>query len=314
MDSITTADSIAARLAAGPPILIDGGTGTELERLGATLHEEVWSARAALTDADILRQVHQAYLEAGAEIIIANTYSCNYHMMVSAGLADEFDAANREALRLAQEAGRSEPNRQERPAWVAGSMSTTTLTAGLDGSIIEEAGDPSDGYRAQAQIIADVGVDLIMLEMMRDVTQTRLCLEAAMETGFPVWLGFSVDRGPEGDLRLHGSQIPFEDGITRVLGGGGTPQAVGVMHSEIELTPDSLQAVRKVWDGPVYAYPHHGVFDIPNWRFDNTLSPEEFAATAMDWVSAGAGAVGGCCGIRPAHIAALRAAVDHAYR
>jgi homocysteine S-methyltransferase len=313
MDPINTATALAARLAAGPPILIDGGTGTELERLGATLHEEVWSARAALTDPDILRRVHEAYLEAGAEIIIANTYSCNYHMMVSTGLAEEFDPANREALKLAHEARNEGPDTGERPAWVAGSMSTTTLSKGLEQSVIKEAAAHGDGYRAQAQIIADVGVDLIMLEMMRDVTQTRLCLEAALETGLPVWLGFSAERGPEGELWLHGSQTPLEDGVTRVLDGGGTPQAVGVMHSEVELTPDALKVVRKVWEGPVYAYPHHGVFEIPYWRFDNTLSPEEFAAEAMEWVGAGAGAVGGCCGIRPAHIAALRAAVDHAY-
>ncbi|MFO7780906.1 MAG: homocysteine S-methyltransferase family protein [Spirochaetia bacterium] len=313
MDSTTTAEDLAARLAEGPPILIDGGTGTELERMGATLHETVWSARAALTDADILRRVHRAYLEAGAEIIIANTYSCNYHMMVSAGLADEFVAANREALKLAGEARETRSAHRERPAWVAGSMSTTTLSTGLDRSVIEGAGSPGDGYRAQAEIIADVGVDLIMLEMMRDVRQTRLCLEAARETGLPVWLGFSVERSPDGELWLFGSQTPFKEGLHRVLDGAGTPQAVGVMHSEMELTPDALQLVREAWDGPVYAYPHHGVFEIPNWRFDNTLSPEEFAAAAMEWVGRGAGAVGGCCGIRPAHIAALGAALGRAY-
>jgi len=313
MDPTTTADALAARLADGPPILIDGGTGTELERMGATLHEKVWSARAALTDPEILSQVHHAYLDAGAEIIIANTYACNYHMMVSAGLSHEFHSANREALKLARDAGGTRPNRQERPAWVAGSMSTTTLSTGLDRSVIEEAGGPGDGYRAQAEIIADVGVDLIMLEMMRDVTQTRLCLEAALETGLPVWLGFSVERGSKGDLWLYGSRTPFEEGLAEVLDGERTPQAVGVMHSEIELIPDALEVVRENWDGPVYAYPHHGVFEIPNWRFDNTLSPDQFAAAAMEWVGRGAGAVGGCCGIRPAHIALLRAALDQAY-
>ena len=144
-----------------------------------------------------------------------------------------------------------------------------------------------------------------MLEMMRDVTQTRLCLEAALETGLPVWLGFSAERGPEGDLVLYGSQIPFREGLDRVLNEVSAPQAIGVMHSEIELTPDALQLIRKAWEGPVYAYPHHGVFEIPNWRYDNTLSPDEFASAAMDWVRGGAAAVGGCCGIRPAHIAAL---------
>lgn len=312
MDPMTTADALVARLADGPPVLIDGGTGTELERLGATLHEEVWSARAALTDPDIVRRVHDAYLEAGAEIIIANTYSCNYHMMVSAGLIDEFDAANRRALTLAREAAGARPRSPRRPAWVAGSMSTTTLSTGLDRSVIEEAGAPGDGYRAQAEIIADVGVDLIMLEMMRDVTQTRLCLDAALETGLPVWLGFSAERDPRGHLRLYGSEAPFEEGLARVLGGSGAPAAVGVMHSELELIPDALQTIRRIWDGPIYAYPHHGVFEIPTWRFDNTLSPDEFAAAALDWVDLGARAVGGCCGIRPHHIAVLRDALDRA--
>ena len=206
MDSTSTSKDLAARLAEGPPILIDGGTGTELERMGATLHQKVWSARAALTDPDILRRVHSAYLEAGAEIIIANTYSCNYHMMASAGLADEFDAANREALKLAKDARERGANHRQRPVWVAGSMSTTTLSTGLDRSVIEKAGGPGDGYRAQAEIIADVGVDLITLEMMRDVAQTRLCLEAALETGLPVWLGFSVERSPDGELWLFGSR------------------------------------------------------------------------------------------------------------
>lgn len=149
-----------------------------------------------------------------------------------------------------------------------------------------------------------------MLEMMRDVTQTRLCLDAALETGLPVWLGFSAERGSQGGLRLYGSQASFEEAIARVLGAGGAPGAVGVMHSELELIPDALRAVRRVWDGPIYAYPHHGVFEIPNWRFDNAPSPDEFAEAAVDWVELGASAVGGCCGIRRAHIAELRRALD----
>ena len=69
--------------------------------------------------------------------------------------------------------------------------------------MIEKAGDPGHGYRAQAEIIAE--------------------------------------RSPDGELWLFGSRTPFKDGLDRVLDGAGTPQAVGVMHREIELTPDALQ-------------------------------------------------------------------------
>lgn len=302
------------RLADGPPILIDGGTGTELERFGATMHNVVWSGRAALTDPDILRQVHRAYIDAGAEIIIANTYASNYHMMASAGLGHEFEAANRDALDIALDARNATSAARPRSVWVAGSMSTTTLSTGLDRSVIDSAGDLATGYRAHAEIIAEADVDLIMLEMMRDVTQTRLCMHAAVDTGLPVWLGFSAERGPEGELRLYGSQIPFREGAARVLEGAEPPQAIGVMHSEVELVADTLAAIKEIWGGPVYAYPHHGVFEIPRWRFDNTLTPGEFSENAMNWVRRdGARAVGGCCGIRPEHIKTLRSAIDRVY-
>lgn len=325
MDRTVTAGDLAARLADGPPIIIDGGTGTEIQRMGATMHKNVWSARCSLTDPDIVRTVHIAYLHAGAEIIIANTYSANYHVMATAGLADEFEPANRRAVELAREAvsawrtqcgpvvGKPQTGHARGRAWIAGSMSTTTFTGGLDRSRIEESGAPGFGYEAQAEILAGAGVDFIMLEMMRDIVETRLCLNAALETGLPVWLGFSAERDPGGGLHFHGSAAPFEEGVARVLDAGPAPQALGVMHSEFELTPDALEALGRIWRGPVYAYPHHGVFEMPNWRFDDTLEPEEFAQAAAGWVRRGAMAVGGCCGIRPRHIAAMRAALDRSW-
>ncbi len=312
MRSQTSKDALEARLQDASPLLIDGGTGTEIERFGAAMHDKVWSARASLTDPDIVRSVHRAYLEAGAELVIANTYPANRHVMAGAGLAEEFEPANRSAVELACEARDQElkaAGDAGKAIWVAGSMSTTTFTGGLDLARIEEDGNPGSGYRAQAAVLADAGADLLILEMMRDVTETRLCLDAALETGLPVWLGFSVERGPAGALCFFGSEDSFVEGAVEVLAGR-RPQAVGVMHSQLELTPDALDALAVCWDGPLFAYPHHGVFEMPNWRFDDTLEPAEFAAAAMGWVGQGVRAVGGCCGIRPRHIAALRTALD----
>lgn len=310
-------EALEARLREVPPMLLDGGTGTEIERRGAAMHEQAWSAMASLTDPDIVRGVHRSYLEAGAELIIANTYPSNRHVMSRAGLAAEFEPANRRAVELALEAraevetrGRAAPGRR---LWVAGSMSTTTFTGGLDRDVLTTGGAFGHGYRAQAQILADAGADLLILEMMRDVDETLLCLSAAQDTGLPVWLGFSAERDTRGGLRFFGSQDPFAEGVADVLSKGQPPQAVGVMHSQMELTGDAVAAIRRVWDGPIYAYPHHGIFEMPNWRFDDTLEPEAFAARAMDWVRLGVRAVGGCCGIRPPHIAALRDALAKEY-
>lgn len=299
--------TLAARMHDGPPILIDGGTGTELERAGAGMHQKAWSARASLTDPQVVRDVHAAFLDAGAEMIIANTYSANYHVMAAAGLSEEFEPANRRALELALEARTAALNaNSDRQIWVAGSMSTTTFTPGIDESTIATGGRAGDGYGAQARIIAEADVDLVVLEMMRDVRETRLCLAAAAETGLPVWLGLSVERRESGALVLYGSKTPLAQGVTEILDGSPQPQAAGIMHSQLELTSQALEDLQSVWSGPLFAYPHHGVFEMPHWRFDNTLSAEEFARAALAWVEAGAAAVGGCCGIRADHIAALR--------
>jgi homocysteine S-methyltransferase len=309
MSARSAARDLSARLSDGPPIIIDGGTGSELERRGAKMHEKAWSARAALTDAELVRGVHADYLAAGAEIIIANTYSSNYHIMAYAGLTHEFSMTNRRSVEIAREARDNAENAPEQ-VWVAGGMSTTTFTDGLDRSVIERAGDTTNGYREQARIIADAGVDLLILEMMRDVQETVRCLDAAMATGLPVWLGLSAEGEPGGDLRLFGSQVPFEEGVARILDSGLVPQAAGVMHTQIDITSDALEALGELWDGPLFTYPHHGVFEMPRWRFDNTLSPDEFAAAALTWVQKGVRAVGGCCGIRPEHIRAVSAAVN----
>lgn len=318
-DDTRNARHLAQRLGEGPPILLDGGNGTEIERLGATMHPRAWGALAALDAPEILAAVHRAFLVAGAELIIANTYPCNYHIMAAAGLEERFDAANRAALRLALEARREAHGVDpERPIWVAGSMSTTTFTRGIDPAVAPSPTAQDGGYRAQAAIIAESGVDLIVLEMMRDIEQTRLCLEAALETGLPVWVGFSVEEGRGGSVVLHGTELPLAVALSEVLDETTTAsvQAVGIMHSELELTPTALDLLAASWGGPTFAYPHHGVFEMPHWRFDNTLTPHQFADTVAAWVRGAtdgavrsdarpAAAVGGCCGIRPAHITAL---------
>lgn len=302
--STASAAELQRRLEQGPPIIIDGGTGTELERRGAAMHPQAWSARVALTDAHILRETHKAYLEAGAEIIIANTYGANCHVMQHAGLAHEFRIANQRSVELALEARDTAEHRPDR-VWVAGGMSTTTFTDGIDRSVIEQTGSSAAGYREHAEVMAEAGVDLIILEMMRDVEQTLRCLKAALQTGLPVWLGISAQSGAGGELSFFGSADPLSPGVAQILSSGLQPQALGIMHSEIDITTDALGVLREHWSGPLFAYPHRGVFELPHWRFDNTLDPAEFARSAGNWRDSGAMALGGCCGVRPEHIMAL---------
>lgn len=76
-------------------------------------------------------------------------------------------------------------------------MSTPTFSTGIDPSVVAAAGGHGNGYRAQAAIMADSEIDLVLLEMMRDVSETRACLEAAAGTGLPVWLGLNAERAAD---------------------------------------------------------------------------------------------------------------------
>ena len=103
----------------GPPIIIDGGMGPELQRAGIALDGKVWSARALLSHPEIVREVHESYIRAGAEVIICNSFSSARHMLEPGGLGDQVEKVNTEAVRLAREA---RDNAADRPVAIAGSI------------------------------------------------------------------------------------------------------------------------------------------------------------------------------------------------
>jgi homocysteine S-methyltransferase len=128
-------------------------------------------------------------------------------------------------------------------------------------------------------------------------------LEAAAETGLPVWLGVSVEVVVDGHVPTLGRP---QNGLDELLDAllGSTVSAVTVMHSVIEAVEPALDVIARHWSGTVGAYPHCGDYKPPEWIFGD-ITPEAFASTSVGWVDRGAQLVGGCCGIRPEHIRAL---------
>jgi S-methylmethionine-dependent homocysteine/selenocysteine methylase len=158
-------------------------------------------------------------------------------------------------------------------------------------------------YREQASALTEAGVDLIALEMITSPSFGSPALEAAAETGLPVWLGVSVEVAVDG--RVPVLDRP-QDGLDELLDAllGSTVSAVTVMHSVIEAVEPALDVIRRYWGGTVGAYPHCGDYEPPEWIFGD-ITPEAFASASVGWVDRGAHVVGGCCGIRPEHIRAV---------
>jgi homocysteine S-methyltransferase len=289
--------------------LLDGATGTELERRGAPMHDRAWCAMATLTSTHILRGIHEDYIRAGARVITANTFSSNRLMLEPAGLVDRFEELNRVAVVTARQARESVAPGER--VVVAGSMShQLPILAGADercAPAVPKAAHARTCFREMAAMLADAGADMLLMEMMSDPDLANSAIEAARATGLPVWVGFSVRAARDGSLVSYVRLPDMLDAIDldRV-------DVAGVMHSKIHVTDAALGALRSRWDGPLMAYPDSGYFAMPHWQFVDVVPEAEFAAVGRRWVGDGVGVVGGCCGIGVAHIGALAAAVDFA--
>ena len=295
-------DRLQERLDRGEVIILDGATGTELERRGVPMHGVSWSAAALKTHPDVVRQVHEDFIRAGADIIITNTFATARHNLEGAGMGELVRELNTKAVALAQEA--REAAAVDRPVYVAGSMSTSRfrLESGLMPSVEQEKAN----YREQAQLLVEAGVDLIMLEMMADVEHSSYAIEAAVSTGLLTWVGYSC-RPNEDDpdvLLLRSQGETFAEALDSLMPLGGS--LVSVMHTRVEDTAPALRVVQEHWRGPVGSYPHSGKFRMPNWQFADIISPQGFLAEAQKWVEMGVQLLGGCCGLGPEHIRLLR--------
>lgn len=291
-------ETLQQRLENGEKILLDGATGTELVKRGVPMDSTAWCALALATHPEVVREVHEDYIRAGAQVIITNTFPAAKHVLQEAGAGDRFRELNARAAELANEA---RENTAEEDVYVAGSIST--FPPRLDNSYDPGEQEARDNYAEQAETLAGAGVDLIALEMMRDLEHTGYAVEAAVATGLPVWVGFSCKRDEDGTLTLWGGEGTLADALEDLP--LRNVSLISIMHTQVEDTVPALREIRERWDGPLGAYPHRGEFVMPNWQFIDTISPEDFAAEAQTWIEAGAQVVGGCCGIGPEHIREL---------
>ena len=151
--------NLKTKLQKGNIIILDGGMGSELERRGVPMNTVAWSAAAVKTHPDIVRQVHQDYIAAGADIIITNTFSSTRHSLVHNGIGELVREINTQGVVLAKEA--RENSKVNRDVFIAGSISA--VNPYHNPTLLQQAGAD---YSEQASILADAGVDLIMMEMM----------------------------------------------------------------------------------------------------------------------------------------------------
>lgn len=297
---------IEQHLRNGGTVVLDGGTGTELERRGVTMDPEAWCGPATLDNLDVLEAIHRDYLEAGADVITANTYASSPLMLAGTDYSERFEEINRAALEAARRA-RAASGKDE--VLIAGSLSHMCPmvggTAQPDLARAPSGEDMAAGFSKLARLLRDEGCDLIILEMMYYPERIVHVFEAARDSGLPVWAGFSARRGAGGRVLSYAPErdIPFTDILAPL--DAFEVAAAGVMHTPADLVGEAMSEVSTRFDGFLMAYPDSGYFKMPQWQFEDVIAPDELLRFATGWVDAGVQIIGGCCGLSPRHIEAL---------
>ncbi len=293
-------DWVVSRLKGeGRPIILDGGMGTALERNGVPMDDKVWSGRAMLTHPDAVRSAHEAFIEAGAEAILTNTFSTARHMLEPGGLGSEVRKINSLAVDLAKQA-RERVARS--PVAIVGSICEWTSDLNPTWCSPEVVGQAA---REQAEVLAESGVDILALEMCERVELSEAVTDAIIGLGLPVWMGVSA-RTHQGQTELATASYAdcsFEEMVKRIS--SYPVDIVNIMHTQIPDVDRAFEIVRRYWSGPIGIYPESGFFTMPNWNFVDVISPEDLVAEANTWVKNGVRLLGGCCGLGPEHIKAL---------
>ena len=288
--------ALRERLDRGERVVLDGPMGSELVRQGVR-----WADNGFRTNADQVAALHQEYLDAGAAVLRTNTFQLNRRVyqnvfrdtahMRHIG-APDLDARVPRIIGRAVEVARAARDRAGRlEVPIAGVMSPLEHCFRPDLAPSFEEALPE--HTEIARLLAQAGVDFLLLESMNTVREAQAALRAAQLTGLPVWVSFVV--GSDG----------------RVLSGEPIPQLAADAMLVNCAPPEDIQGALAQAPWLSGAYPHIGRFDPPSWKFEffpqftctESWPAERYAAAARAW---NVRLVGGCCGITPEHIRALK--------
>ena len=173
-------------------IFLDGGNGSEIAKLGGDM-SPAFSALATLTSPDIVIKVHENFINAGCDIITANTFATNRHNLESLSKGDQVHKFISDSIKLARKAI-SNTGKKNIIA-VAGSLSNFFPLKENEfvpnPEFVPIFKKEEENYKEAAKILKESGADLLVLEMLLDVDHSKILLSAALETGLPVWVGLS---------------------------------------------------------------------------------------------------------------------------
>lgn len=297
-------------------LVLDGGLATELEKRAFDLDHPLWSARLLREAPEAIASVHRDYLDAGADVITTASYQATLDGFTREGVSNAQASALLQrsvdlALAAREEHASSVSSATGRPRpLVAASIGPygaflangAEYTGAYD---LDEAG-LATFHRERLRLLAGSGADLLACETLPSLVEGRALARLLDEPpGIPAWLSFSCR-----DDEHISDGTPFADCI-RELESHPLIVALGVNCTDPRHVEPLLRTAAALTAKPLVAYPNSGeLYDASKRSWLGTPSTEDWGTNGLCWKAAGARLIGGCCRTGPAHIRALRAALD----
>lgn len=282
-------------LADGKLIIADGAAGTMLMNAGLPTGAppELWN----IEQPQQILKLHQSYLEAGAQIILTNTFGGNRIKLGKAGISGRVRELNLAGAAIARQAAGDQ-------AFVAGDIGPTGEMMQPIGNLTYD--EALEAFTEQATALSEGGVDALWVETMVDLEEARAAVTAARRvTDLPVFCSLSFGRKGRTLMGVKASQAAAELWPLGLA-------AIGANCGDgLDTVAEALRQMREVLPGvPLIAKPNAGLPELIHGQTVYSAKADEFASRAGDFIALGAKIVGGCCGSNPAYIQALAAAVD----
>jgi methionine synthase I (cobalamin-dependent) len=282
--------SVIQRLVSRGLVVTDGAWGTELQARGLGLGEfpDAWN----LTHPDRVAEVARAYVAAGSQVILTNTFGANRVRLAENALADRVVEINARGVEISREA--------------AGGKAVVFASIGPSGKLLLSGEITPDDLRSafeeQAQALAEAGADGLVIETMSDLEEANLAVTAACRTGLPIAACMVFDSGKDKDRTMMG-MTPEQ--AAKALTEAGADVIGANCGQGIASFAGICRRLRAATDRPIWLKPNAGLPKVVEGRAVYTTSPEEFAGYVPELIKLGATFIGGCCGSNPGFVAAI---------
>jgi 5-methyltetrahydrofolate--homocysteine methyltransferase len=280
---------IQKMIAAGP-VLTDGAWGTQLQAKGLEIGAcpDAWN----LSHPERVQDVARAYVQAGSQVILTNTFGSNRFMLARHGLADKVGQINRAGVEISCRAAAGK-------ARVFAAMGPTGVIL-LTGETAPE--EVQRAFADQARAIAAAGADAIVIETMSDLAEAQLAVQAAKATGLPVVACMTFDSGQQRDRTMMG--VTPEQAAEKLAAAGA--DVIGANCGQgVEGFHEICRRLAAATDRPIWIKANAGLPQLVDGQAVYTMSPQKFALHVPALVDAGARFIGGCCGTTPLFIRAI---------